>query len=111
MPRRSARFGSRPRPHRVSGLYSVPFRIVWIECVKKLEVLMSRRILVALTWALAMPAISAAQQGTALQSAVAALGATSLSSVQFTATGQAYVLGQPATAAEPWPVRPVKSFH
>jgi glyoxylase-like metal-dependent hydrolase (beta-lactamase superfamily II) len=72
---------------------------------------MSRRILVALTWALAMPAISAAQQGTALQSAVAALGATSLSSVQFTATGQAYVLGQPATAAEPWPVRPVKSYQ
>ena len=55
--------------------------------------------------------VSSAQQGPTLQSALAALGATGLRTLQFTATGRAFVLGQPATAAEPWPVRPIKSYQ
>jgi glyoxylase-like metal-dependent hydrolase (beta-lactamase superfamily II) len=52
-----------------------------------------------------------AQQGPTLQTALAASGATTLRYLQFTATGQAFVLGQPATASEPWPVRPIKSYQ
>jgi glyoxylase-like metal-dependent hydrolase (beta-lactamase superfamily II) len=48
--------------------------------------------------------------GPTLQSAVAALNVTSLRSVQFTATGRSFVLGQPATATEPWPARQIKSY-
>jgi glyoxylase-like metal-dependent hydrolase (beta-lactamase superfamily II) len=55
--------------------------------------------------------VPTAQQGSALQAATAALGATALRSLVFTATGQAYVLGQPPTATEPWPTRPVKSYQ
>jgi len=55
--------------------------------------------------------VVSAQQGPTLQSALAALGATGLRTLQFTATGRAFVLGQPATAAEPWPVRPIKSYQ
>jgi glyoxylase-like metal-dependent hydrolase (beta-lactamase superfamily II) len=71
---------------------------------------MSRSIAFALTLVLALPVVAAAQQNP-LQAATAALGTTSLSTLQFTATGQSYVLGQPATAAEPWPVRPIKSYQ
>ncbi len=46
-----------------------------------------------------------------LQSAVAALSATSLRTLKFTATGRAYVLGQPPTASDPWPARQVKSYE
>ena len=45
-----------------------------------------------------------------LQSAVSALSATSLRTLKFTATGRSFVLGQPATATEPWPARQVKSY-
>ena len=45
-----------------------------------------------------------------LQSAIAALNVTSLRTVKLTATGRAFVLGQPATATEPWPARVVKSY-
>ena len=45
-----------------------------------------------------------------LQSAIAALNVTSLRTVQFTATGRAFVLGQPPTATEPWPARLIKSY-
>ena len=55
--------------------------------------------------------VSSAQQGPTLQSALAALGATGIRTLQFTATGRAYVLGQPPTAAEPWPVRPIKTYR
>jgi glyoxylase-like metal-dependent hydrolase (beta-lactamase superfamily II) len=55
--------------------------------------------------------VSFAQQGPTLQSALAASGATGLRSLTYTATGQAFELGQPATAAEPWPVRPIKSYQ
>ena len=48
--------------------------------------------------------------GPTLQSAVAALNVTALRSVKFTATGRAFVLGQPPTASEPWPARQVKSY-
>jgi glyoxylase-like metal-dependent hydrolase (beta-lactamase superfamily II) len=54
---------------------------------------------------------SAQQPPTPLQSALAALGATNLRTLQFTATGNSYVLGQPATAADAWPVRPIKSYQ
>ena len=49
--------------------------------------------------------------GPTLQSAVAALSATTLRTLKFTATGRSFVLGQPATAAEPWPTRQVKSYE
>jgi glyoxylase-like metal-dependent hydrolase (beta-lactamase superfamily II) len=45
-----------------------------------------------------------------LQSAVAALNATGVRMIQVTASGRSFVLGQPATAAEPWPMRQVKSY-
>ena len=45
-----------------------------------------------------------------LQSAIAALNVTSLRTVQFTATGRSFVLGQPPTATEPWPARQIKSY-
>jgi glyoxylase-like metal-dependent hydrolase (beta-lactamase superfamily II) len=53
---------------------------------------------------------AAAPQGPTLQSAVAALSATTLRTLKLTATGRAFVLGQPAAAAEPWPARQVKSY-
>ena len=55
--------------------------------------------------------VVSAQQGPTLQSALAASGASTLRSLQFTATGQAFVLGQPPTATDPWPVRPIKSYQ
>ena len=43
-------------------------------------------------------------QGPTLQSAVAALNATTVSDAcKFTASGRSFVLGQPPTATEPWP--------
>src|SRR5688572_2710222 len=53
---------------------------------------------------------AATPQTPTLQSAVAALSATTLRTLQFTATGRSFVLGQPATAADPWPARQVKSY-
>lgn len=55
--------------------------------------------------------VPSAQQGPTLQSALSASGANGLRSLQVTATGQAYVLGQPPTAAAPWPPRPIKSYQ
>jgi glyoxylase-like metal-dependent hydrolase (beta-lactamase superfamily II) len=53
---------------------------------------------------------AAAPQAPTLQSAVAALNATAVRTIRFTGTGRSYVLGQPATATEPWPMRVVKSY-
>ena len=53
---------------------------------------------------------AAAASSPTLQSAVAALSATSLRTLKFTATGRAFVLGQPPTASDPWPARQVKSY-
>ena len=53
---------------------------------------------------------TAAAQGPTLQSAVAALNATGVRSIKLTANGRLYVLGQPPTAAEPWPMRQVKDY-
>jgi glyoxylase-like metal-dependent hydrolase (beta-lactamase superfamily II) len=72
---------------------------------------MSRRTLIALACALALPSVGAGQQANALTAAATTLGTNVLRSITFTATGQAYVLGQPPTATEPWPVRPVKSYQ
>jgi glyoxylase-like metal-dependent hydrolase (beta-lactamase superfamily II) len=55
--------------------------------------------------------VLSAQQGPTLQTALAASGANGLRSVVFTATGRAFVLGQPATAADPWPMRDIKSYQ
>lgn len=54
--------------------------------------------------------ISFAQTPT-LQTAQTALGAQGLRTLSFTATGNSYVLGQPATATDAWPLRPVKSYR
>ena len=51
-----------------------------------------------------------AAQGPTLQSAIAALSATSVRTLKFTATGRSFVLGQPATAADPWPARQIKTY-
>ena len=59
---------------------------------------------------IAQQARSTTAAGPTLQSAVAALNVTSLRSVQFTATGRSFVLGQPATATEQWPARQIKSY-
>jgi len=73
---------------------------------------MSRRILLALTCVLTLSAVpTAQQQRNALQAATETLGVPSLRSLRFTATGQSYVLGQPPSASEPWPVRPVKNYE
>ena len=53
---------------------------------------------------------AATPQSPTLQSAVAALSATTLRTLQFTATGRTFVLGQPPTAADPWPARQIKSY-
>lgn len=53
---------------------------------------------------------TAAPQGPTLQSAVAALNATGVRSIKVTANGRLFVLGQPPTAAEPWPMRQVKDY-
>jgi glyoxylase-like metal-dependent hydrolase (beta-lactamase superfamily II) len=71
---------------------------------------MVRIILVVLACALITPA-SVMTQSSALDAAAKTLGTAGLRSLQFTATGQAFVLGQPPTAAEPWPVRPIKSYQ
>jgi glyoxylase-like metal-dependent hydrolase (beta-lactamase superfamily II) len=68
------------------------------------------RRVVVLACFLAMPGIAAAQQN-ALQAATAALGTTSIRTLQFTATGRAYVLGQPGSATDAWPLRTVKSYQ
>lgn len=49
-------------------------------------------------------------QGPTLQSAISALNVTALRTVQVTATGRSFVLGQPPTATEPWPARQIKSY-
>jgi len=72
---------------------------------------MSRIILVVLASALTTAAHLMAQQSSTLDAAAKALGTASLQSLQFTATGQAFVLGQPPTASEPWPLRPIKSYR
>ena len=71
---------------------------------------MVRIILVVLACALTLPA-RVMSQASALDAAAAAMGTASLRSVQFTATGHSFVLGQPPTATEPWPVRPIKSYQ
>ena len=53
---------------------------------------------------------TAAPQVPTLQSAVAALNATGVRSIKLTANGRLYVLGQPPTAVEPWPMRQVKDY-
>jgi glyoxylase-like metal-dependent hydrolase (beta-lactamase superfamily II) len=71
---------------------------------------MVRIILVVLACALITPA-SVMTQSSALDAAAKTMGTASLRSLQFTANGQSFVLGQPPTATEPWPVRPIKSYQ
>jgi len=59
---------------------------------------------------IAQQARGATAAGPTLQSAIAALNVTSLRTVQFTATGRSFVLGQPPTATEPWPARQIKNY-
>jgi len=69
------------------------------------------RTLIALAFVLALPSLVAGQQTNPLTAAATTLGTTGLRSITYTATGQAYVLGQPPTATEPWPVRPIKNYE
>jgi len=71
------------------------------------------RTTLALTLAalLAAPAAASAQEGRAtLERAAAALGAGSLKSIQVTASGVNYQVGQSAAPSLPWPKFNVKSF-
>jgi glyoxylase-like metal-dependent hydrolase (beta-lactamase superfamily II) len=73
---------------------------------------MSRGSFVVLTCVSLSLVVPASSQENVLQTASGALGATpTLRSLAFTATGQAFVLGQPPTATEPWPARGVKSYR
>ena len=69
---------------------------------------MYRIILAVLACALLTPA-NVSTQSSPLDAAAKTLGTASLRSLQFTATGQSFVLGQPPTAAEPWPLRPSRA--
>ena len=71
---------------------------------------MVRIILVVLACALTTSA-NVKAQSSALDAAAATMGTAGLRSLQYTATGQAFVLGQPPTASEAWPVRPIKSYQ
>ena len=71
---------------------------------------MYRIILAVLACALLTPA-NVSPQSSPLDAAAKTLGTASLRSLQYTATGQTFVLGQPPTAAEPWPLRPIKSYQ
>ena len=71
---------------------------------------MYRIILAVLACALLTPA-NVSTQSSPLDAAAKTLGTASLRSLQYTATGQSFVLGQPPTAAEPWPLRPIKSYQ
>src|SRR5207249_3891743 len=52
----------------------------------------------------------AAQQADAVKAAAASLGADRLKTLQFTASGANFSVGQNFTPAEPWPRVPVKSY-
>ena len=71
---------------------------------------MARIILVVLASVLITPA-NVITQSSPLDAAAKTLSTASLRSLQFTATGQSFVLGQPATATDAWPLRPVKSYQ
>ena len=71
---------------------------------------MFRIILAVLACALLTPA-NVSTQSSPLDAAAKTMGTASLRSLQYTATGQSFVLGQPPTATEPWPLRPVKSYQ
>jgi len=71
------------------------------------------RTTLALTLAalLAAPAVGSAHEGRAtLERAAAALGAGSLKSIQVTASGVNYQVGQNAAPTAPWPRFNVKTF-
>jgi glyoxylase-like metal-dependent hydrolase (beta-lactamase superfamily II) len=70
---------------------------------------MRRTFLLALTGALALAISAAAQQG-ALQTAAATLGVANVKSLEFTATGQMFSVGQNYVASDPWPAVPLKNY-
>ncbi|MEQ1869300.1 MAG: MBL fold metallo-hydrolase [Vicinamibacterales bacterium] len=55
-------------------------------------------------------AASFAQEAGALQTATTALGATSIRTLQFSASGGSFSLGQNFTPSEPWPKVTIKSY-
>ncbi len=61
---------------------------------------------------LAGMAAAACSQGetASIQSASAALGADTLTSIQFSGTGQMFSVGQPPTAMEPWPPVELRNY-
>src|SRR5262245_22964478 len=76
-------------------------RSAWEGCMRKMIVL---AVLCVLTVAAAT-----AQQG-ALQTASTTLGVANIKTLQFTASGQNFSVGQNYTASEPWPAVPVKTY-
>ena len=70
---------------------------------------MRKTSLLALICAAAVGAGVFAQQG-ALQTAATTLGAANVKTLQFTASGQNYSVGQNYSASEPWPAVPVKTY-
>ena len=64
---------------------------------------MRRLMLVVLLGVLALSPAPSAQQAGALRAAADALGVANLKTLQFTAAGTAYQVGQNFTAGEMWP--------
>jgi hypothetical protein len=70
---------------------------------------MRKTFLLASMMALALGMTIAAQQG-ALQTAATTLGAANITSLEFTATGQVFSVGQNYVASDPWPAVPLKTY-
>src|SRR5712672_364759 len=72
--------------------------------------LMRRSTVFGAILALAVAAISSAQQADALKAAADALGVGKLKTLQFTGSGANFSVGQNFTPSEPWPRVTVKSY-
>ena len=71
---------------------------------------MRRFVALAFVGVLAFTSTPSAQQGGALQSAAAALGAANIKTLQFTGSGNNFSVGQNFSPAEPWPHVTVKNY-
>ena len=71
---------------------------------------MRRYIALAFAGVLAFTSTPSAQQGGALQSAAAALGAATIKTLRFTGSGANFSIGQNFSPSEPWPRVTVKNY-
>ena len=71
---------------------------------------MRRYFALAFAGVLAFASTPSAQQGGALQSAAATLGAANIKTLQFTGSGENFSVGQNFTSTDPWPHVTVKNY-